>query len=116
MEGRSFLPLLRGKQLPQKLAYVEQHKGGNTAWALVGKKYHFIKVKYMQKVRTMLFDLEEDPDASYDISEERKEVTQAMHEKLQKIYQRSREKTRGVKKIKLESELKEHFRSLGYLQ
>jgi len=94
MEGRSLLPLIQGERLPPKRAfsmnfeenpsYGRQIKKGSIAvWEGDYKLIH-----YLERNRSLLFDLSHDPDELNDISDERPEISQRLIALIQEGLQR----------------------------
>jgi arylsulfatase A-like enzyme len=116
MEGQSLLSLISGEHWDTKAAFSELRLKGKEARSLVMDGYHLIYVKYGVKEKLLLYDLNQDPAELNDIAEVKPELSEKMYNKLQEIHNQAKNKSWQTERIKIDKDLEEHFKSLGYIK
>lgn len=81
VEGRSVLPLLRGKKMPERLIEGEHARGNDEAsqWLTDGRTKY---IWFSESGRELLFDLESDPQELHDLATREPQRLQEWRERL----------------------------------
>ncbi len=116
LEGESLRRLLEAKDYQARAVYSEVNFKDKHARSLIKDNLHLIYTESPKQQKLMFFDLAEDPEEINDLSNQNRPEIQAMQSLLNKIHKDSQNKAVQSQEINLDQELKEHFKSLGYVQ
>jgi choline-sulfatase len=81
-DGVSLVPALRGGALPRRLVYAESMYARRFGWSPL-RMVRDERYKYIDAPRPELYDLDEDPFETHDVSADRPSIVAAMRAKLQ---------------------------------
>ncbi len=119
VEGQSVLPLMIGKGIQKKDAYVEAvgvvipKKEEWLAGLRIDNKYKYIYYPFRQDPEEELYDLEKDPKEEHNIAETNKDLTSKFRKKIEDM------KTKKLTGEKLTEEeqkrIEERLKALGYI-
>lgn len=118
IHGQSLFPLLKDQKIKEICAYIETgSRNPKELGKLIGirtSKYKFLKYRDSDESDVILYDLENDPDEAYDISNNYPEICLEMNNMLLELQKNS---SRYSKKSsqKYEKEIEDELRKLGYL-
>ena len=106
MQGVSLAPLLKDEPWAPRDAYSEIYLVRNSSRSLIKNGLHLIWVKSGEAEKTMLFDMEKDPNELKDISAEQSILTRELSAQLYEIYADAKESSKQAKKWRLTKTLR----------
>lgn len=120
IHGRSLLPLINGKEMPELPAYAEVRGPilPQNRW-LAGirtSKYKYIFAPYASNIPDELYDLEKDPDEQKNIATDQPEIAQQLRQELEAIQKADEKEEERTLSKEAEEELKKRLKAFGYLE
>ena len=116
-EGVSLIPLIKGEAPQEELYAISQRDVADFDINSIrtNKWKWYESKKYIYFADNQLFDLENDPGEKDDVSEHNKKAIEILKKKLKEALGASKAFAIKSQKIKLDKQLKEQLRALGYL-
>lgn len=111
-EGVSLLPLMKGRRLKEDIVVISQLDAPETfvpmAWTIIYRKWKLYNLK--------LYNLITDPVELIDLARENKDLVKKLNRYTTDYLNRNMPGTTSSKKVKLDKDLKEKLKSLGYVK